>query len=229
MKTLKLLELALLAHLCVGCSDSRNDKTSNEYQQSEETVGCIELSMEDCDGDARCMIIEGAVVDESMQCSGEKQDVACAETNTCPPAIRYARDPSGKLWEFAAGCSPTGWHVEQPEYTVNSCSPEGGTLTTGFAEIGAPVPGEDCSVLSREACASNSDCMLVGGNRVIDSDQCIEDVREVVACRNEASCPPDLRCARGPSGQLWAFVLGCTPTGWPVEDCGYYSYCSTAP
>jgi len=169
---------------------------------------CSQLWQQACQGNGKCIAIEGQRVDTTRHCVDEKTFVACEDAVKCAGRVAYAQSPSGELWRFHNGCSPKDWAIAPSQEPMELCPP-------------APPPADRCIQLDETKCQESKECMAVYGYRINESLQCMEDT-EYVTCMLEGACPPRDAYARSPSGELWGFQLGCFPPGWQHETGKYF-------
>jgi hypothetical protein len=90
----------LLGLLLLGCGDDDGD----------EPEGCAALSLEACEDDATCAVLELRPWDESSGCWKSASFAACVPARaTCSVVSGCLSDGDGQTWLSDGDCAPDGW------------------------------------------------------------------------------------------------------------------------
>ena len=84
---------------------------------------CRSLSVDACQGDVNCYVVNAVEVDAERSCWLDWHPVGCVEpTAKCSQSFARAMDPSGKQWQFPPdACVPPGWVIVAGGIVLRSC------------------------------------------------------------------------------------------------------------
>ena len=200
---------------CMSAGIETGIETKPEIPAEDGSIGpgqpsedCSQISTSQCEESKLCMIVEGGHVNMTEQCIDSRQAVACMDVAKCPADVRFAWSPSGELWEFLHGCTPTGWVVEGNSKEMPLCAAK---------DPPGDEPGDPCSGLFETECRLTDGCSVLEGYPVNEAAWCMESV-SFVECWRDMVCFGLPVFARDPSGELWLFSAGCYPLDWDRED-----------
>jgi hypothetical protein len=95
------------------------------------TQVCAAMSVDQCESNGDCTVIEGRRMDHDRKCLDKWVRLGCrAKRAACGTMWARGEDPYGECWIIATGCIPAGWSFvsESPNCSiqVKACDSDGG-------------------------------------------------------------------------------------------------------
>lgn len=190
-----------------------NTDESSEADQASAWKNNTVFSAEQCAESGGRAII-GLPYDASKGCHDLAEAAGCIPAGQgCGEAFTYARDSSGKTWEFSDNCIPEGW---QPFQAGNSdWAAVKGPLCSDLSKPEEPNPNAECSALSLQDCSKTNHCMNVYATKYDVSQNCrYFSEPHLAGCIKKQDCDLAVTFAQAPSGETWRFNDSCIPEGW---------------
>lgn len=216
--------ITLSAATILACSADPDADSPSATQGDESTIGCPQLTLDECARNTNCRTIQGHRVNSTEQCLESQSAAACTavSASTCTNTITWAREPAGNLWQFSDSCIPAGWTPDNPTDAVaDTCDPMPETPCDGLTEAECI-----CARLAESECFSSDVCKPVLAWKVDSTKSCIEEEQQFCGCIlpplfvDHQICANALSLHQSPSGNLCVFpcTYSSPPTnGWTSE------------